>query len=394
MKNEGFHNHENEHEGAIKSAMTRIPVSGPWITKKEIDYVAEAAANAWYASANIYNERFEQAFANYLGVRYAVSLPSCTSAIHLSLRALGVGPGDEVVVPDLTWIASVAPVDYVGATPVFADVDRLSWCLSAESLETVITAKTKAVIPVDLYGNMSNMRAVRDVADRHGLAIVEDAAEAIGSRYHGRLAGTFGDTGVFSFHGSKTLTTGEGGMLVTDREDLWRRVMVLRDHGRQPGDKMFLNTEIGYKYKMSALQAALGLAQLERIDELVQRKREIFQWYRRELAGTDGVTLNSEAAHVSNTYWMVTVVVDPKFGIDKTRLMARMAENRIDCRPIFSPLSSLPAYARHRSSAPARARNVVSYALGPYGLNLPSGFNMNPESVRRVADALKSILHQ
>src|SRR3989304_2109034 len=259
--------------------MEQIPIAGPWITQREIDYVTDAVTHAWYANANIYHERFQKAFADYLGVRFAISLPSCTSAIHLSLLALGVGAGDEVIVPDITWIASAAPITYVGATPVFADIDPKTWCLSAESLEECITSKTKAVIPIDLYGNMPDMDGIRDVAKRRSIAIIEDAAEAIGSEYRGKKAGSFGDTGVFSFHGSKTLTTGEGGMLVTDREDVYQRVLVLRDHGRQPGDKMFLNTEIAYKYKMSSMQAALGLGQLEGIDELVPRKRQIFSWY-------------------------------------------------------------------------------------------------------------------
>jgi perosamine synthetase len=374
--------------------MKRVPVSGPWITAKEIEYVADAAANAWYSNAGVYNERFERTFAEKLGVRHAVSLPSCTSAIHLSLLALGVGPGDEVVVPDLTWIATVAPVTYVGAMPVFADVDARSWCLSAEAFERALTPRTKAVIPVDLYGNMPDMGAIRALASQHKIAIVEDAAEAIGSRYDGRLAGAFGDTGVFSFHGSKTVTTGEGGMLVTDREDLHKRVLVLRDHGRQPGDTMFENTEIGFKYKMSALQAALGLAQIERLDELVERKREIFAWYEEELAGTEGITLNYEGPRVLNTFWMVTVIVDASYGLEKAELKALMSERGIDCRPIFSPLSSLPAFAGHPSQVGARTRNVTSYTIGPYGLNLPSGFNLDRVAVQQVAGALRTILRR
>ena len=371
--------------------MKRIPVSGPWITQKEIDYVTDAAANAWYANANDYHQKFEQAFASLLGVPHAVALPSCTSAIHLSLVALGLRPGDEVVVPDLTWIASAVPVSYVGATAVFADVDPNTWCLSAESLEQVITERTRAIIPVDLYGNMPDMAAIRAIAARHRLAIVEDAAAAIGSRYDGKPSGTFGDTGVFSFHGSKTMTTGEGGMLVTDREDLFKRVLVLRDHGRQPGDKSFVNTEVAFKYKMSALQAALGLAQVERIEELVARKRLIFEWYSEDLRGLEGISLNSEPHNVFNTYWTVTVILDPKRGIDKTAFIALMSERGIDCRPIFSPLSSLPAFANHPSAAAARARNKVSYALGPYGVNLPSGFNLDRDAVRYVTTALRAI---
>ncbi len=372
--------------------MDRIPVSGPSITQKEIDYVTDAVRNAWFANANLYNDRFERAFAAYVGTRYAVTLPSCTSAIHLSLLALGVGPGDEVIVPDATWIASAAPVTYVGATPVFADIDPHTWCLSAESFEACLTPRTKAVIPVDLYGNMPDYAAIRAVAARHGVAVIEDAAEAIGSTYGGAMAGSFGETGVFSFHGSKTLTTGEGGMLVTDREDLYRRVLVLRDHGRHAGDKIFWNTEVGCKYKMSSLQAALGLAQLERIDELVAHKRAVFAWYARELADVPGLTLNSEAPNVRNTYWMVTVILEAASRLDKETLIARFAEHQIDTRPFFYPLSSLPAYATSPDTARAQTRNAVSYGLSPRGINLPSGMDMTEDKVGYVCQVLRSIL--
>lgn len=372
--------------------MDRIPVSGPWITQKEIDYVTDAVTSAWYSKANIYNERFERAFANYLNVKYAITLPSCTSAIHLSLLALGIGPGDEVIVPDVTWIASAAPITYVGATPVFADIDPKTWCLSAESFEKCVTPKTKAVIPVDLYGNMPNMDEVHDVATRNGIAIIEDAAEAIGSEYSGKKAGSFGDTGVFSFHGSKTLTTGEGGMLVTDRKDLYDRSLFLRDHGRKPGDKMFFNTEVAFKYKMSSMQAALGLAQIERIDELVSFKRKIFSCYQESLGKIEGITLNYEVPNTINTYWMVSIILDDRYELRKDRLMELMNIKSIDCRPFFHPLSSLPAYERSDQANQARHRNRISYQISQYGINLPSGFNMAEEKVRYVCDALKKIL--
>jgi perosamine synthetase len=230
------------------------------------------------------------------------------------------------------------------------------------------------------------------VATRRGVAVVEDAAEAIGSEYRGRKAGSFGDAATFSFHGSKTLTTGEGGMLLSNDEKIFRRALFLRDHGRPPGDKLFYNTEVAYKYKMSSMQAALGLAQLERIEELVARKREIFGWYKEELGGMEGITLNCEHPGTKNTYWMVTVVLDPAFGIRKDALMQRMSEANIDCRPFFHPLSSLPAYAGSESSERARERNTVSYRLSPYAVNLPSGLSMTPEKVKRVCRSLREIV--
>lgn len=372
--------------------MDRISISGPWITQKEIDYVTDAVTNAWYGNAGMYHARFEKAFADYIGVRRAISLPSCTSAIHLSLAASDIGPGDEVIVPEITWIASAAPVTYVGATTVFADVDPVSWCLSVDSFEECITSKTKAVISVDIYGNMPDMDAILDMAKRHGVSVIEDAAQAIGAEYKAKKAGSFGVSGTFSFHGSKTMTTGEGGMLVTNNEDLFERVMVLRDHGRPPGDTMFCNTDVAFKYKMSSMQAALGLGQIERIDELIHRKRQVFSWYRERLKDVEGVALNAEAEDVKNTYWMVSVIIDSKLGLEKERLMRLLAEKNIDSRPFFRPLSSIPAYEGSEQADVARRRNRVSYRIAPFGVNLPSGLNLDEEKVEYVCDALRALL--
>ncbi|HYE32343.1 MAG TPA: DegT/DnrJ/EryC1/StrS family aminotransferase [Methylomirabilota bacterium] len=373
--------------------MERIPVSGPWITQKEIDYVADAAANAWYKNANMYHERFEKAFATYLGVRFAAALPSCTSAIHLSLLALGIGPGDEVIVPDATWIASAAPVTYVGATTAFADVDRITWCLTAESFEKCITPRTKAVIPVALYGSMPDWDALLAVAAKHNIAVVEDAAEAIGSEYKGKRAGTFGRTGVFSFHGSKTLTTGEGGLLATDDEALFSRILFLRDHGRPPGDRMFYNTEVAQKYKMSSMQAALGLAQLERVEELITKKRQIFSWYQTNLRDVPGIRLNAEPPGTKNSYWMNTVILDQsRYALTKVQLMDLMSQASIDTRPFFHPLSSIPAYADKPEAANARNRNKVAYEISGSAINLPSGLNLTEDQVRYVSESLRGIL--
>ena len=372
--------------------MQTIPVSGPSITEREISYVTDAVTNAWYGNANMYHERFEHAFAEYLDVPHAIALPSCTSALHLSLLALAVGVGDEVIVPDITWIASSAPVSYVGATTVFADIDPQTWCLSAESFEACITPRTKAVIPVDLYGNMPDMDALRCVALKHNVCIIEDAAEAIGSEFNSRKAGSLGDTGVFSFHGSKTLTTGEGGMLVTHDAKLYERILFLRDHGRVPGDVMFFNAEVAYKYKMSSMQAALGLAQLERIEELISHKRQIFYWYDQRLGDLPGVTLNYEAPSTKNTYWMVTIILGPELGIKKQQLMSELSKQGIASRPFFHPLSSLPAYESTEEAKQARERNHHSYRISPYGVNLPCGMNMDEAKVDYVCGAVRKVL--
>ena len=370
----------------------RIPIAGPSITQREIDYATDAATHGWYARAGEYPQRFEEAFANYIGVKHAVSLPSCTSGLHLALAALGIGPGDEVIVPDLTWIASAAPISYVGATPVFADIDENTWCLCAESVRACITENTKAILPVDLYGGVPEYPALRAIADEHHLKIIEDAAEAIGSEFGGRKTGALGDVATFSFHGSKTFTTGEGGMLVTDDDELHARVMQLRDHGREPGDIHFKNTEVAFKYKMPPVAAAIGLAQVERSEELVGRKREIFEWYREVLTGVEGVSMNHEPVNTKNTFWMVTLVLDPMLEWPKGKLMAALDAEGIDSRPMFHPLSSLPAYDGQVEAAVARKRNAVSYRLSPWGINLPSAMNLTREQVQRVAETLRRIL--
>lgn len=374
------------------SSVKRIPVAGPWITDKEVSYVAEAVRRGWYEHAGDFTARFEKAFAEHLGVKHAVSLPSATSGIHLSLAALGIGPGDEVIVPESTWIATSAPVTYVGATPVFADVDPATWCLDPASFEASITPNSKAVIPVDLYGGMPDMDEILRIARRHNLAVIEDAAEAIGSEYNGRRAGSFGDTGIFSFHGSKTMTTGEGGMLVTDRDDVYERVRVLRDHGRLPGDTLFRNSEVAFKYKMSAMQAALGLAQLERVDELVEQKRTIFEWYQRDLSGTRGVSLNAEPSGTRNSYWMVTAIADISFGRSKEQILSYLRGIGIDCRPFFYPLSSLDAYRALPGRDSAAERHPVSYTLSATGINLPSALSLTEGDVKRACDGLRNAI--
>jgi perosamine synthetase len=372
----------------------RVPVAGPWITQREIDYAADAAAHAWYENAHSFNVRFERAVADYVGVRHAVATPSCTSALHLALAALDIGPGAEVIVPDVTWIASAAPISYVGAEPVFVDIDAESWCIDAVAFEQAITPATKAAVIVDLYGGMPAWDELETIARAAGITLIEDAAEAFGSEYRGRQAGSFGRVAAFSFHGSKTITTGEGGMLVTNDSDLYERVLVLRDHGRPPGDRLFCNDEIAFKYRMGGLQAALGLAQVERAAELVSRKREIFSWYQAQLGRVPGLTLNAEPDGVKNSYWMVTVVVDPGMGVNALELMKRLDDKGIDTRPFFRPLSSLPAYDWHQQAAAIRRtpERWVGYRVSPNGLNLPSGFNMTPELVSYVSSCLCDVL--
>lgn len=350
-----------------------IPVAEPWITDLERQYVADAITDLTFIP------RFEQAFAEYVGRQYAVSLPSCTSAIHLALLSLGIGEGDEVIVPDITWIGSSAPITYVGATPIFCDVDDKTWCIDIEDLKIKITPRTKAIITVDLYGGMPDYDKIIKLASKLNIAVIEDAAEAIGSEYNGVKAGGFGRVSCFSFHGSKTLSCGEGGMLVTDEKDIYERVRILADHGRIAPS--FYNTEIAYKYKMSSVQAGLGLAQLERIDELVAKKRQIFKWYYDRLGDHHKIAqMNHEPENVKNSYWMTTVVFDfPK-------IVARpLNEKGIQTRQWFIPLSHLPAYG---------AWKFCATEINTDGLNLPSGLMMTEEEVDYVSNTLIEVLNE
>ena len=374
-------------------AETRISVAGPSITEREVQLTAEAARTAWFKNHYVYNERFEQAVANYVGVRYAVSVPHCTAALHLALAANGIGAGDEVIVPDVTWIASVAPIVYVGASPVLCHVLSDTWCLDPRAVEAAITPRTRAIIGVDLYGSMCDWPALQSIADRHGLVLIEDAAEAMGSSLNGKRAGSFGNSAAFSFHGSKTVVTGEGGMFVTNDDATLKRVLFLRDHGRNPNDKNFLNSEIAFKYRMSAVQAALGCAQMERIDELIAAKRQIFAWYNERLNGLRGVQLNCEPPGTANSYWMVTAIADPEFGLDKFALMAEMDRRNIDTRPFFSQLSTLAAFNDRPEAKRFLTSDHTDTRIANYGVNLPSGYNMTEDLVDIVCQAYREIIN-
>lgn len=369
-----------------------IPVAGPSITAREGELAAEAAMTAWGPDHYRFNARFEAMMANYVGVSHAVSLPHATSGLHLALAAAGIGPGDEVIGPDVTWIASMAPVSYVGATPVFVDILPDTWCLDPAAVEAAITPQTKAIIGVDLYGSMCDWARLRDIATRHNLVLIEDAAEALGSTYAGHQAGSLGDMAVFSFHGSKTITTGEGGMLVTNDPHLHARVQKLRDHGRPPGDRFFLNDEVAFKYKMSAVQAALGIAQMERIGELIDYKRRLFGWYRDRLAGVPGLQLNAEPQQVRNSYWMVTVVPEARFGHHKFTLQAGLRARGVDSRPFFSQLSGLKAYAGRTDSARFLPASPLGAAAATRGVNLPSGYGLDEVTVDRICTSLLETL--
>ena len=366
--------------------MSRIFYTKPSITELETGYATDAAANGWGERCYEYIERFEGLFRAHLGVEYAIATSSCTGAMHLGLAALGIGPGDEVILGDTNWIASAAPATYLGATPVFVDVLPDSWCLDPAAVEAAITPRTKAIVAVHLYGNLCDLDALLAIGSRHGIPVVEDAAEAIGSKWRGRRAGSMGAFGTFSFHGTKTVTTGEGGMFVTRDQALYERVLTLSNHGRARGQvKQFWSDMIGFKYKMSNIQAAIGCGQMERIDELIAGKRRVFAHYAEKLSGLP-LVMNPEPEGAVNGYWMPSVVVDEKVPFQRQALLDAFRDDNIDGRVFFWPLSMLPPFA----DKPA---NVVSYGLYQRAVNLPSYHDITEAQMDRVIGHVRACLH-
>jgi perosamine synthetase len=364
----------------------RILYTKPSITDREVAYAADAARNGWGDHCYDYINRFESLFKAHLGVKHAIATSSCTGALHMGLAALGVGSGDEVILADTNWIASAAPITYLNAKPVFVDVMPDTWCISPERAETAITSRTKAIIAVHLYGNLCDMDRLLAIGKKHGIPIIEDAAEAIGSVYHSKPAGSMGSFGAFSFHGTKTLTTGEGGIFVTNDDVLYEKVLTLSNHGRSRGQtKQFWPDVVGFKYKMSNIQAAIGCAQMERIDELIMRKREIFANYFKHIGTVPEIGMNPEPPGTTNGFWMPTAVFSPETGITRDMLTERFKEENIDARVFFWPLSSLPMFTPEKT-------NTVAWDIPQRAINLPSYHEITTRDQERVYEVIAKIL--
>ena len=365
--------------------MARIPYTQPSITDLEVAYATDAARHGWGSRCYEYIERFEAAFADHIGTAHCIATSSCTGALAMGLAALGVGPGDEVILADTNWIATAAPIVHLGARPVFVDILPDTWCIDPALAEQAITPRTKAIIATHLYGNVCEMDQILAIGRRHGVPIVEDAAEAIGSVHRGRRAGSMGAFGVFSFHGTKTLTTGEGGAFVSDDSALTERVLTLSNHGRARGQaRQFWPDQVGYKFKMSNIQAAIGCAQLERIEELTATRRAILDAYRTTLSEYPEISLNPEPDDGINGAWMPTVVFTPDSGITRETLQDAFAHDDIDARLFFWPLSSLPMF--EPASTPL-AHDIPSRAI-----NLPSFHDMTAGQIAEVASVVAACI--
>ncbi len=389
-----------------------IPVNEPLLARRTLKYVSDCVRTGWISSAGSYIGKFEAAFADYLGVGHAVTTTSGTTALHLALAALDIGPGDEVVIPSQTMIAVPYAVLYTGAKPVILDVERTTYNLDPDRVETFLkkgcrydkrskalrnkttNRRVRALLPVHLFGHPCAMDEILTMADAFGLDVVEDAAEAHGAVYkpggrkRARLCGAMGRIGCFSFYANKIITTGEGGMVVTDDEALAERARRLKDLAHAPG-RRFLHTELAYNYRMTNVQAAIGLAQVEEIDRFIALKRKMAVAYGRWLGGVEGLTLPVEKPWAKSVYWMYAVVVEDSFGMTRDALMAALKARDIDTRTFFIPVHRQPLFENNPDYAAADC--PVAEELGRKGFYLPSGLALKPAQMRAVAEAIKDI---
>ncbi|MCD4670823.1 MAG: DegT/DnrJ/EryC1/StrS family aminotransferase [Actinomycetia bacterium] len=363
--------------------MNFIPISEPSITQKEIDYVTDAIKSGWVSSLGKYINMFEERFAKYCDTKYAVATSNGTTALHLALVSLGVKAGDEVIIPDFTFVATASAVNYIGAKVVTVDIDEDTLCIDPQAIEKAITSKTKAIIPVHLYGHPANMEEINKIANKYNLFVVEDAAEAHGSEVDCKRVGGLSDAGVFSFYGNKIITSGEGGMITTNNEKLYQKMRYLRDHAMSE-DKRYWHTEVGFNYRMTNLQASLGVAQFERINELLLKKKEIFEWYQYKLKDIENIKLNFQKENCKNVYWMICVEIIGFTEKQRDALLVNLKEKGIDGRPFFYPVSDMPMYNK--------ADTPIAHKIYQRGFNLPSYFDMIKEQIEYIAKELKKVI--
>ena len=365
--------------------MTRIFYTKPSISELEVELAQDAARNGWGASCYDYIHKFENEFATYVGCKYAIATSSCTGALEMGMAALGIGGSDEVILADTNWIATVAPVMHLGASPIFVDILKDTWCIDPHEVATKITKSTKAIIATHIYGNLCDMNQLNEIAKSHDIALIEDSAEALGAIHQGRHVGSIGTFGAFSFHGTKTITTGEGGMFVTNDKSLFDKVTTLSNHGRSATQKkQFWADVVGYKFKMSNIQAAIGLGQLRRIEEITKRKQDILRAYKNQLLVVPGLSMNSEPEDCANGAWMPTVVFEESLGITREMLIGAFKDAEIDARVFFYPLSSQPMFS------PAQTPN--SHSICRRAINLPSYHDLTDKDIDRVCSVIISLL--
>jgi perosamine synthetase len=362
-----------------------IPISQPTITLKEIDYVTDAVTSTWISSLGKYIDRFEAEFAEFCDTRFAISVSNGTVAIQLALTAHGIGKDDEVIMPNLSFIATANAVLHCGAKPVFADIDPISYCIDPQDIEQLITPKTKAIMPVHLYGHPAEMKKILDIANRHGLWVIEDAAEAHGASIDGKKVGSWGNCATFSFYGNKNLTTGEGGMITTNDEDLYNKCKYLRDHAMSK-DKRYWHTAPGFNFRMTNIQAAIGCAQLERVNEIMEKRQLVFSWYQKYLGEFEDVTINQTKPWATNAYWLICLENKKWNEQDRDLFMMELKKRGVDSRPFFYPMSDMP-YINEVVNTP------ICHSIYQKGINLPTFFDLQENQVKFICETLKTLLN-
>lgn len=365
-----------------------IPVCVPFIGEKELKYVIDCIKTNWISSKGKYVEEFENKFAEYCGCKYGVSTTSGTTALHLALVSLGIGKGNEVIVPAFTMISPVFAVVYCGARPVLVDAEPNTWNIDISKVEEKITEKTKAIIPVHIYGHPCDMHPLLKIAEKHNLYVVEDAAEAHGAEYKGKKVGGIGDVGCFSFYANKIITTGEGGMIVTNNEEIAERAQSLKDLAFSK-ERRFLHTDLGFNYRMTNVQAAIGLAQLERIDELVERRRNNAYLYNSLLKDIKGIRSPIEKEWAKNVYWMYSILIEDRFGMNRDDLMKRLENKGIETRTFFIPMHRQPVF---KETKVFKNENYpIAEELSRKGMYLSSSTGLMREQIEYICNTIKMI---
>jgi perosamine synthetase len=368
----------------MMSTNRQIPLSFPTLGQKEAEYVMDCLQSTWISSVGRYIDRFEEAFAKVAGTKHAITCSNGTSALHLALLALGLKPDEEVIVPDLTFIACANSVVYCGAKPVLVDIDREIWCIDATQIEALITPKTRGIIAVHLRGHPADMDAIMAIAQRHGLFVVEDAAQAHGAQVRRKPVGSIGDVGTFSFFGNKMLTTGEGGMITTNDDGVAGRIRLLKNQGMTK-ERRYWHSVVGYNYRLTNVQAAIGLAQVERLPELLARHQQVAAWYQEELRGVRGLAWQQTREWARHAWWQFVVVMEEAFAADRDAVLAKLQQAGIDARRLYYPTHQLPPY---ETSARGRQFPVADHHAAR-GICLPTWAGLKREDVHYVCEQLR-----
>jgi perosamine synthetase len=368
-----------------------IPVCEPTLQGNELKYATEAVSSGWISSAGTFVKKFEENFASYCGVKHGISCANGTAALHLGIEALGIGKGDEVIIPTFTMIASANAVIYAGAKPVLIDSELTTWNLNINRIEEKITPKTKAIMVVHTYGHPVDMDRIKVIADKHNLKIIEDAAEAHGAEYNGKKAGSLSDVACFSFYGNKIITTGEGGMVITNNNNIADRARLLRNHAFSV--PRFTHYELGYNYRMTNVQAAIGCAQLEQIETFVNARRKNARIYNTALAQISGITIPPEASWAKNVYWMYGILInEEQFGMSMQQLRAKLKEKGIDTRTFFVGMHNQPVYTKDDPRYPDVTGDYpVADRLEKTGLYLPSSSHLTNEQATFITQTIKEL---